>query len=124
GIGENVPMVRERMLTGLEELWIELDLEANAPRSRQARVISTPQSRVTVMLVPTNEELSIAQQADEVARSARVHGPEDRVGTTPHRPARRCRISSSRQRIAQPGERSWSTSSSPTSTSSLRVAAG
>ena len=70
GIGENVPMVRERMLTGLEELGIELDLEANAARSRQARVISTPQSRVTVMIVPTNEELSIAQQAAEVARSA------------------------------------------------------
>src|SRR5699024_9149408 len=70
GIGENVPMVRERMLTGLEELGIELDLEANAARSRQARVISTPQSRVTVMIVPTNEELSIAQQAAEVARGA------------------------------------------------------
>ena len=70
GIGENVPMVRERLLTGLEELGIELDLEANAVRSKEARVISTPQSRVTVMIVPTNEELSIAQQAAEVARSA------------------------------------------------------
>ncbi|MDN6302915.1 MAG: acetate kinase [Brachybacterium sp.] len=70
GIGENVPMVRERLLSGLEELGIELDLEANAARSNGARVISTPQSRVTVMIVPTNEELSIAQQASEVARGA------------------------------------------------------
>lgn len=70
GIGENVPMVRERLLTGLEELGIELDLEANAVRSKEARVISTAQSRVTVMIVPTNEELSIAQQASEVARGA------------------------------------------------------
>src|SRR5699024_5953048 len=70
GIGENVPMVRERLLTGLEERGIELDLEANAVRSKEARVISTPQSRVTVMIVPTNEELSIAQQASEVARGA------------------------------------------------------
>lgn len=67
GIGENVPMVRERLLTGLEGLGIELDREANAMRSNEARVISTPGSTVTVMIVPTNEELSIAQQAAEVA---------------------------------------------------------
>ncbi|WP_193104845.1 acetate kinase [Brachybacterium sp. FME24] len=70
GIGENVPMVRERLLSGLEELGIELDLEANAARSKEARVISTPASRTLVMIVPTNEELSIAQQAAEVARTA------------------------------------------------------
>ncbi|GAA1484324.1 acetate kinase [Brachybacterium fresconis] len=68
GIGENVPMVRERLLSGLEGLGIELDLEANAARSKEARVISTPDSPVTVMIVPTNEELSIAQQAAAVAR--------------------------------------------------------
>ncbi|GAA1314523.1 MAG: acetate kinase [Brachybacterium tyrofermentans] len=69
GIGENVPMVRERLLTGLEDLGIELDLEANATRSKEARVISTPASKTLVMIVPTNEELSIAQQAVAVARS-------------------------------------------------------
>lgn len=69
GIGENVPMVRERLLTGLEDLGIEIDLAANAARGEGARVISTPASRTLVMIVPTNEELSIAQQADAVARN-------------------------------------------------------
>ncbi|WP_299300197.1 acetate/propionate family kinase [uncultured Brachybacterium sp.] len=69
GIGENVPMVRERLLTGLEGFGIELDLEANAARSKEMRVISTPNSRVTVMIVPTDEELSIARQSVEVARA-------------------------------------------------------
>lgn len=70
GIGENVPMVRERLLSGLEELGIELDLAANASRGAGLRVISTPTSTVTVMIVPTDEELSIAQQAAVVARAA------------------------------------------------------
>lgn len=69
GIGENVPMVRERLLTGLGDFGIELDREANAARSKQLRVISTPASKVTVLVVPTDEELSIARQAAEVARS-------------------------------------------------------
>jgi acetate kinase len=69
GIGENVPMVRERLLTGLEGFGIHLDREANATRSKEMRVISTPDSAVTVMIVPTDEELSIARQAREVARS-------------------------------------------------------
>ena len=68
GIGENVPMVREKLLAGLERFGIELDLEANAARSKEMRVISTPESEVTVMIVPTDEELSIARQASEVAR--------------------------------------------------------
>ena len=84
GIGENVPMVRERVLTGLEDLGIELDLEANAMRSKEARVISTPASKTLVMVVPTNEELSIAQQAAEVARERRdgdvPSGAEDARG--------------------------------------------
>ncbi|WP_422116839.1 acetate kinase [Brachybacterium sp. UNK5269] len=68
GIGENVPMVRERLLTGLEEFGIELDLDANAARGPGLRVISSPASKVAVMIVPTDEELSIAQQAAVVAR--------------------------------------------------------
>ncbi len=69
GIGENVPMVRKRTLEGLEAFGIELDLEANAQRGDGIRTISTPDSAVTVLVVPTDEELSIAQQAGVVARS-------------------------------------------------------
>ncbi|MCS6711361.1 acetate kinase [Brachybacterium sp. EF45031] len=66
GIGENDDEVRERLLTGLEDLGIVLDREANARRSGEARIISAPESRVVVLVVPTNEELAIARQAVEV----------------------------------------------------------
>ena len=68
GIGENVPEVRERLLTGLEGFGIRLDREKNAERSKQARVISTEDSDVLVLVLPTDEELSIARQALAFAR--------------------------------------------------------
>ena len=69
GIGENVWQVREQALAGLEGFGIELDLEKNRERSKELRVISTPESAVTVLVVPTDEEFAIAQQAAEVAAS-------------------------------------------------------
>lgn len=66
GIGENSSYVRGRALEGLEEFGIRLDPERNAERSKEARVISTDDSPVTVLVVPTDEELAIARQAFEV----------------------------------------------------------
>ena len=71
GIGENVPEVRERTLAGLEGFGIVLDPAANARREKGVRTISAPESAVRVLVVPTDEELAIAQQSLEVARSAR-----------------------------------------------------
>ncbi|UVY83669.1 acetate kinase [Brachybacterium sp. NBEC-018] len=71
GIGENVPEVRERTLEGLEAFGIVLDPAANARREKGVRTISAPESAVRVLVVPTDEELAIAQQSLEVARSAR-----------------------------------------------------
>ena len=70
GIGENSGFLRERTLHGLEGLGFMLDAEANAQRSKEPRVISAPDSPVTIMVVPTNEELAIAQQALATARAA------------------------------------------------------
>jgi len=61
GVGENAANVRARVLSGLEGLGLVLDPERNAVRSPQPRVISTDDSAVTVMVVPTNEELAIAR---------------------------------------------------------------
>ncbi len=61
GVGENAGGVRARVLAGLEGLGVVLDPERNAGRSSAARVISTDDSPVTVMVVPTNEELAIAR---------------------------------------------------------------
>ncbi|MBF0689519.1 MAG: acetate kinase [Cellulomonas sp.] len=66
GVGENDDIVRAGVLTGLEGLGIEVDLERNAGRKSEPTVISPDGARVTVMVVPTNEELAIARQALEV----------------------------------------------------------
>jgi len=61
GVGENASTVRATVLSGLESIGLVLDPERNAVRSAQPRVISTDDSPVTVMVVPTNEELAIAR---------------------------------------------------------------
>lgn len=63
GVGENSPAVRAAALAKLGEFGIEIDGQRNAVRSREPRVISTDASRVTVLVVPTNEELAIARAA-------------------------------------------------------------
>ena len=51
---------------GLAHFGLELDAERNAVRSKQARIISTDSSPVTIMVVPTNEELAIARKAQKL----------------------------------------------------------
>ena len=60
GIGENAASVRAAIVSKLSWLGIELDEEKNNTRGREAR-ISTPDSKVQVWVVPTNEELMIAR---------------------------------------------------------------
>ncbi|WP_040312736.1 acetate/propionate family kinase [Gleimia coleocanis] len=63
GIGENDPDLRAEVCERLAFMGIKLDLEKNAVRSKEPRVISTENSAIKVLVVPTNEELAIAQQA-------------------------------------------------------------
>lgn len=63
GVGENDVRMREKVLEGLERLNIVLDLERNADPRTLGPVISTPESNVSVLVVPTNEELEIAQES-------------------------------------------------------------
>lgn len=63
GIGEHSPQLRAAALEGLGLLGIELDPEANAAATSGEQVISAPGSAVTVLVIPTAEELEIAQQA-------------------------------------------------------------
>ena len=60
GVGENSAEMRARVMEGLEYLGAKLDTEANRVRGQEA-VISTADSKVTVLVIPTNEELMIAQ---------------------------------------------------------------
>lgn len=66
GVGENNALLRRRALAGLEFLGIEIDNDRNELSSREARVISPEGARVTVLVIPTNEELEIARQAMSV----------------------------------------------------------
>ncbi|MGC0142835.1 MULTISPECIES: acetate kinase [unclassified Pseudactinotalea] len=63
GIGENDTAVRAESLAGLERMGIEVDPQRNTAPVRGTRVISTDDSAVAVLVVPTNEELEIAGQA-------------------------------------------------------------
>jgi acetate kinase len=58
GIGENSPEIRQRICEASSWLGVELDAQANT--SRKSR-ISTPQSKVSAWVIPTNEELMIAR---------------------------------------------------------------
>lgn len=61
GIGENGSIVREMVLEHLGFLGITLDEEANKSRGKEV-AISTKDSKVLVMVIPTNEELAIARE--------------------------------------------------------------
>ena len=59
GVGENSASQRMDIASGLEFMGVKMDEDANKVRSEE-RVISAPDSKVTVLLIPTNEELMIA----------------------------------------------------------------
>lgn len=61
GVGENDVNAREKILSGLTYLGIEVDHEANKKRGENT-MISTPASKVKVCVIPTNEELAIARE--------------------------------------------------------------
>ncbi len=61
GIGENTSIVRRKVLEHFGYMGITLDPEANKVRGEE-KIISTPESKVTVAVIPTNEELAIARE--------------------------------------------------------------
>ena len=62
GVGENSPVVRAGVCEGLEWFGVRVDGARNQARSGQPRAVSTDDSTVAVLVVPTNEELEIAEQ--------------------------------------------------------------
>ena len=65
GVGENDYRVREGIYNNIEYLGIKLDKEANMKRGEEV-MISTPDSRVKLLVIPTNEELAIARETLEL----------------------------------------------------------
>jgi acetate kinase len=66
GVGENDAAVRSDALSGMASLGIEVDEHLNANPGKAARRISADNSRTTVLVIPTDEELAIARACVEV----------------------------------------------------------
>ena len=70
GVGENSASMRARICEGLEFLSVKLDPEKNNTRGKEA-IISADDSKVTVWVIPTNEELMIAQDTAALVNAAK-----------------------------------------------------
>ena len=70
GVGENSASMRARICSGLEFLGVKIDPEKNNVRGKEA-IISTDDSKVTVWVIPTNEELMIAQDTADLVNAAK-----------------------------------------------------
>lgn len=68
GVGENSVVLREKVCENLTYLGVELDKELNAIRSGEPRRISSADSKVEVLVIPTNEELVIARDTNRLVQ--------------------------------------------------------
>lgn len=68
GVGENDPGVRWELCRSLAFMGVKIDQELNEEHFTREAIISTPDSSVKVLVVPTNEELAIAQQVYSVVK--------------------------------------------------------
>ncbi len=70
GVGENSASMRARICEGLEYMGVKIDAEKNKIRGEEV-CISTDDSKVKVWIIPTNEELMIAQDTAELVKAAK-----------------------------------------------------
>jgi acetate kinase len=66
GVGERMPIMREKVCAELEALGISINKEENAVFSDEIQVISSHDSKVMVLKIPTNEELMIAMETQRI----------------------------------------------------------
>lgn len=67
GVGENDAITRYNAASGLEFMGVKMDAEANKVRGEE-KIISAPDSKVKVLLVPTDEELMIAMDTASIVK--------------------------------------------------------
>lgn len=68
GIGENSIAIRQQVCRGLEGLGIQLDITGNQSAQGTESFVQAGESRVSLLVIPTNEELEIACQTEAVLR--------------------------------------------------------
>jgi len=66
GIGENADNIRELIMEDLDYLGIKFDFEKNKNLTSKEIILTLPESKVKVVIVPTNEELVIAQDTFDI----------------------------------------------------------
>ncbi|MFE3870627.1 acetate/propionate family kinase [Flavobacterium sp. ZS1P70] len=69
GIGENSSYIRKLVCTDMDYFGIKLDESKNEIRSKEIREISTTDSKTKILVVPTNEEIEIANQVFELLKN-------------------------------------------------------
>ncbi len=72
GIGENDGIVRAGVCANLSGLGMELDLEKNQGRISEPKALHTSESRVQIWVIPTNEELQIAQEVVGIVQAQKT----------------------------------------------------
>jgi acetate kinase len=72
GIGENSPDDREKICEDMEFLGLEFDRKANEGVRSKELIISKKESKVTVMIVPTNEEFVIASETRDIVEKLKA----------------------------------------------------
>lgn len=70
GVGENMSLMRQAVCENMEYMGIEIDEELNASTRSKEAVISKPTSKVKVVIIPTDEELTIAQDTSMILQEA------------------------------------------------------
>ena len=69
GIGENAPLIRELCCRGLTKLGIDIDREKNYGNGEGTREVNSSDSEVKILVIPTDEELKIAQETRRVVEA-------------------------------------------------------
>jgi len=73
GIGENSPILRREVCSGLSFFGVKIDPEKNESPVKE-KDISSADSKVRVLVIPTNEELAIARDTAEIVRGLKSSG--------------------------------------------------
>lgn len=66
GVGENMSMLRQEVCSEMDYLGMQLDLDENQKFTKDILRLSRPESKVTILKIPTNEELMIALETEKV----------------------------------------------------------
>lgn len=74
GVGENADFTRREACKGFEYLGLEIDEALNLETHGKEQVISTPKSKIKVIVVPTNEELVIAMDTKDIVNQRNAAG--------------------------------------------------